>query len=295
MKIIQNIIINKNIIDIKNIFNEFLKVETIEQIEIFCKLLNKYPLTLVFQKMKEITYKKEGRNIKELLIAFEKEKYPLSKEELTQLELFEKELSKCREYIQTEFINEGQLLGKKFKSEPTVENFAKLIKIVNCGIYDVFKIRPYLIQNLVVFSFYLHYINKNMRQNYRGRLGQILTGEGKSLIISEIALISALMGEFVDIITSTSYLAQRDQLKFKKLYSIFGISSNAIIENNPNKEAYNGIILYGTNTDFEFTLLREGTNLEEKMYTIPLGQKIEIKREFQLLLMNLIIYLLIQL
>ena len=286
LKIIQNIIINKNIIDIKNIFNEFLKVETIEQIEIFCKLLNKYPLTLVFQKMKEITYKKEGRNIKELLIAFEKEKYPLSKEELTQLELFEKELSKCREYIQTEFINEGQLLGKKFKSEPTIENFAKLIKIVNCGIYDVFKIRPYLIQNLVVFSFYLHYINKNMRQNYRGRLGQILTGEGKSLIISEIALISALMGEFVDIITSTSYLAQRDQLKFKKLYSIFGISSNAIIENNPNKEAYNGIILYGTNTDFEFTLLREGTNLEEKMYTIPLGQKVEIKREFQTVIVD---------
>ena len=121
---------------------------------------------------------------------------------------------------------------------------------------------------------------------YKGRLGQILTGEGKSLIIAEIALISALMGEFVDIITSTSYLANRDQLKFKDLYKIFGISSNAITENNPSKEAYNGIILYGTNTDFEFTLLREGTNSEEKMFTVPLGQKVEIRREFQTVIVD---------
>ena len=91
-----------------------------------------------------------------------------------------------------------------------------------------------------------------------------------------MALISALMGEFVDIITSTSYLAKRDQIKFKELYNIFGISSNSITENNPSKEAYNGIILYGTNTDFEFTLLREGTNSEEKMFTVPLGQKVAI-------------------
>ena len=67
-----------------------------------------------------------------------------------------------------------------------------------------------------VVSFYLHYINKQKRTYYKGRLGQILTGEGKSLIIAELALISALMGEFVDIITSTSYLAKRDQIKFKE-------------------------------------------------------------------------------
>ena len=139
---------------------------------------------------------------------------------------------------------------------------------------------------MIVFSFYLHYINKSKRSFFKGRLGQILTGEGKSLIIAEIALISALMGEFVDIITSTSYLANRDQLKFKELYQKFGVSSNAITDNNPSKEAFNGIILYGTNTDFEFTLLREGINIEKKMFTVPLGKKVEIRRDFQTVIVD---------
>ena len=93
-----------------------------------------------------------------------------------------------------------KLLGKKFKAEPTIENFAKLLKIINNAFYEEMKIKPYLIQNLMVCSFYLHYIKKNQRKSYRGRLGQILTGEGKSLMIAEMALVSALMGEFVDII-----------------------------------------------------------------------------------------------
>ena len=87
-------------------------------------------------------------------------------------------------------------------------------------------------------------------------------------------------------ITSTAYLANRDQIKFKELYKMFGISSNSITENNPRKEDFNGIILYGTNTDFEFTLLREGINIEKKMYTVPLGKKVEIRREFQTVIVD---------
>ena len=276
----------KNPLDLKKVFNEFLQVQNLEKFKNFCELLNNYSLAQFYEKIKLIKSEKRGRNIEQLLIAFENEKFSLSKEELKQLELFNKEFEKTREYIQTEFIEGGKILGKAFKENPIIENFAKLIKIVNCGIFEVLKLKPYLIQNLIVFSFYLHYINNNKRKMYKGRLGQILTGEGKSLIIAEIALISALMGEFVDIITSTSYLANRDQLKFKDLYKIFGISSNAITENNPSKEAYNGIILYGTNTDFEFTLLREGTNSEEKMFTVPLGQKVEIRREFQTVIVD---------
>ncbi len=275
----------KNLIDLKEIFYECLQIQNLEQFNNFCNLLNN-SLAQFFEKVKSFKYNIRERSIKELLQAFQKEKFPLSQDELIQLELFEKIFEQQREYVQTEFIGEGYLLGKKFRNEPTIENFSKLIKIVNCGIFEVLKIKPYLIQNLIVFSFYLHYINKEKRKFFKGRLGQILTGEGKSLIIAEIALISALMGEFVDIITSTAYLANRDQLKFKELYKIFGVSSNAITDNNPSKEAFNGIILYGTNTDFEFTLLREGINSEKKMFTIPLGQKTEIRREFQTIIVD---------
>ena len=261
-------------------------MKNLDQFNTCCDYLNSNSLSNFYIKIKQLTNERTGRNLAELLEAFEKEKYSLSKEEIKQLEAFGKEYEKTRDYIQTEFKEEGRNLGIAFKNNPTIENFSKLIKIVNCGIYEILKVKPYLIQNLIVFSFYLHYINKDKRSKFRGRLGQILTGEGKSLIISEIALTSALMGEFVDIITSTAYLAERDQKKFKDLYLSFGISSNSITENNPKKEAYNGIILYGTNTDFEFTLLREGTNCEEKMFTVPIGEKIEIKRKYNTVIVD---------
>ena len=50
------------------------------------------------------------------------------------------------------------------------------------------KMKPYLIQILSVASFFLHFINKNSRYNLKGRLAQISTGEGKSLIIAMMAL-----------------------------------------------------------------------------------------------------------
>ena len=121
-------------------------------------------------------------------------------------------------------------------------------------------------------SFLLYYIDIQSNNNYefKGKLAQIKTGEGKSLIIAMLPLANALMGNFVDIITSTHYLTERDQLKFKNFYSQFGVSSSNIIRNNPTKDDYNGIILYGTNTDFEFSLLREGIYKEGKLFTAPL-------------------------
>ena len=272
----------KTPLEYKNVFNAFLQARNLEEFNKICSIFNSLSISEFFYQIQSIKNQAQGRNLNELLPAFQKEKFPLSSDELNQLKQFVNEFEKEREYIQTEFIEEG----RNFKQNPTIQNLAKLIKIVNCGIFESLKIHPYLIQNLIVFSFYLHYINKQKRENFKGRLGQILTGEGKSLIISEIALISALMGDFVDIITSTTYLASRDQQYFKELYNLFGISSNVITEKNPSKESYNGIILYGTNTDFEFTLLREGINLEKKMFTVPLGKKVEIRREFQTVIVD---------
>ena len=134
---------------------------------------------------------------------------------------------------------------------------------------------PYLIQCISISLFLLHYfdIYKNKNLNYKGRLAQIKTGEGKSLIIAMLSLANALMGNFVDVITSTHYLAERDQLKFKKLYDEFGVSSSNITKSNPSKLDYNGIILYGTNTDFEFSLLFEGIYKYKKIVTVPLNSE----------------------
>ena len=103
-----------------------------------------------------------------------------------------------------------------------------------------------------------------------------------------LSLANALMGNFVDIITSTHYLAERDQIKLKKFYEQFGECSSNIIKNNPSKSDYNGIIIYGTNTDFEFSLLREGIYKRKNIYDIPLksNDNILIERSYDVAIVN---------
>ena len=181
----------------------------------------------------------------------------------------------CEKYkYLKEFEKIGKECGMKFKNNPNIENLANLISIIALAVPSSLNITPYLIQCLSVCSFLLHYIdikkNENIKKRYKGKLAQIKTGEGKSLIIAMLSLANALMGNFVDVITSTHYLAERDQKKFKNYYIQFGVSSSCIIKSNPSKSDYDGIIIYGTNTDFEFSLLREGIYKQKKIYTVPL-------------------------
>lgn len=111
----------KDLLDLKQVFNEFLKVQNLEQFEEFCNILKQFSLPEFFRKVKSIIKEKTGRNINELLEAFKNEKFPLSNEEILQLELFEKEFEKQREYTQKEFIEEGKNLGTQFKENPTIE------------------------------------------------------------------------------------------------------------------------------------------------------------------------------
>ena len=142
--------------------------------------------------------------------------------------------------------------------------------MISLGVASILNISPYLIQCLSVSSFLLYYTEKN-EENIKGKLAQIKTGEGKSLIIAMLSLANALMGNFVDVITSTHYLAERDQKKFKNFYLKFGVTSSTITKSDPSKSDYDGIILYGTNTDFEFSFLREGIYNKKKLYTRPLN------------------------
>jgi len=171
----------------------------------------------------------------------------------------------------------GRQLGQEFRKSPNIMNMAKLLATLVRGFEEVMPFTTYLIQVLAIGSFLIHYTKENKNH---GRIAQIKTGEGKSMIIAILALSNALMGYFVDVITSTHYLAERDQVEFKKLFSLFGVSSSHITKQNPLKEDYNGIILYGTNTDFEFTLLRERVFLQNKWRTQPLDQNHLVQRKY---------------
>lgn len=185
-----------------------------------------------------------------------------------------------------DFEKKGKILGLEFRNKPTIENSAKLIAIIMKAVEETMNVSPYLIQCISIETFLFHYKNFNERKEKKGRLAQIKTGEGKSLIIAMLSLANALMWFFVDVITSTKYLAKRDQIKYKKLFNLFGISSNNITKQHPNKDDYNAIILYGTNTDFEFSLLRENIFIENKIFTKPLNSNVKIKRLYNVAIVD---------
>lgn len=91
------------------------------------------------------------------------------------------------------------------------------------------KILPYNTQILSVLGL----INK--KQELKGRIAQVRTGEGKSTIVAILSAYMALQGNFVDIITSSQYLAKRDKEKYEDFYKSLGISCSHICSNQPTK------------------------------------------------------------
>jgi preprotein translocase subunit SecA len=89
-----------------------------------------------------------------------------------------------------------------------------------------------------------------------------------------IAISFALQGKNVDVITSNRSLAARDGDEFSELMSFFGISSGCIAASQPTREDSNHQVLYGTNTDFEFPVLREGVYCAQIRLRDPAGDRV---------------------
>jgi hypothetical protein len=287
-KIIVSIYFNYPVIDIKDfssfLYNFFLlsKQKILKDgIDKYQNIINEI---IINKSLKEIIPNLYiNISNREINLNVEKEIYPildkinLEEEDKKNIENIAKLIQKYIKKYEScrNFKNLRKKLGQKFKNSRNLKNLSKLIAIIYIGVVSIMNISPYLIQCISVSLFLFHYLDiyKNENADYKGKLAQIKTGEGKSLIIAMLSLANALMGNFVDVITSTHYLAERDQLKFKKLYDEFGVSSSNIIKPNPSKLDYNGIILYGTNTDFEFSLLFEGIYKYKKMATVPLNSE----------------------
>ncbi|KAL4480305.1 hypothetical protein ABPG74_020821 [Tetrahymena malaccensis] len=94
--------------------------------------------------------------------------------------------------------------------------------------------KKYKIREIQMVSL-LFLLCKNQNQ---GRILQILTGQGKTLTISCLAVLLCLLGNQVDIVTSNDVLAKRDSQELKSFYSLFNLncSHNIQIENQVNKE-----------------------------------------------------------
>ena len=95
---------------------------------------------------------------------------------------------------------------------------------------------------------------------HQGRIAEMKTGEGKTLVATLPAYLNALSGEGVHIVTVNDYLAKRDSEWMGKIYRFLGLSVGLIIHEKTNeerKEAYNADITFGTNNEMGFDYLRD--------------------------------------
>ena len=95
---------------------------------------------------------------------------------------------------------------------------------------------------------------------HQGRIAEMKTGEGKTLVATLPVYLNALTGEGVHVVTVNDYLAKRDSEWMGKLYRFLGLSVGLVIAGmNPTQkqEAYNCDITYGTNNEYGFDYLRD--------------------------------------
>ncbi len=114
--------------------------------------------------------------------------------------------------------------------------------------YRVLGKRPFRVQ--VIGGIILH----------QGRIAEMKTGEGKTLVATMPAYLNALSGDGVHIITVNDYLARRDSEEMGRAYAFMGLSTGLVVHGQSaaeKKDAYAADITYGTNNEFGFDYLRD--------------------------------------
>ena len=95
---------------------------------------------------------------------------------------------------------------------------------------------------------------------HQGRIAEMKTGEGKTLVATMPAYLNALTGEGVHIVTVNDYLACRDSEEMGRVYGFMGLTTGIVVHGQTpqqKKDAYNSDITYGTNNEFGFDYLRD--------------------------------------
>mgnify|MGYP001588107595 FL=1 len=103
-----------------------------------------------------------------------------------------------------------------------------------------------------------------------GKIAEMRTGEGKTLVATLAVYLNALEGEGVHVVTVNDYLARRDSAWMSQLYSFLGLTTGVIVAGlspDERRKAYNSDITYGTNNEFGFDYLRDNMvfSIEEKV------------------------------
>jgi preprotein translocase subunit SecA len=102
---------------------------------------------------------------------------------------------------------------------------------------------------------------------HQGKIAEMKTGEGKTLVATLPVYLNALSGRGVNVVTVNDYLAKRDSEWMGKLYNFLGLTVGVIVhdlDDDQRREAYGSDVTYGTNNEFGFDYLRDNMKFDLK-------------------------------
>ena len=152
-------------------------------------------------------------------------------------------------------LSDDQLKGKTAEFRQRLENgeelddlFAEAFAVVREASDRALGMRPFDVQ--LIGGVVLH----------QGKIAEMKTGEGKTLVATMPIYLNALSGKGVHLVTVNDYLAKRDSEWMGQIYKFLGLTVGCIVhglDDNERKQAYNADITYGTNNEFGFDYLRD--------------------------------------
>ena len=154
-----------------------------------------------------------------------------------------------------------------WKQEKSSESKCQMLAIIIESIRRHYEILPYNTQILTVLAFI------NTPAHVKGRIGQIRTGEGKSTLIAILTAFLAAQGDYVDIVTSSENLAERDCEEFSPFFKSLGFGSSHISRTEVEEKDFYEPIVFGTHTAFEFAFLRDGLNEKKQRLSISVDER----------------------
>jgi len=124
---------------------------------------------------------------------------------------------------------------------------------------------------------------------HNGKIAEMATGEGKTLVGTLPVYLNALTGRGVHVVTVNDYLASRDSEWMGAIYKFLGLTVGCILNSQPSdvrREQYNCDITYGTNAEFGFDYLRDNGMAQKKEHQVQRGHYFAIVDEVDSILID---------
>lgn len=175
--------------------------------------------------------------------------------------------AKISAYSDEQLSGQTQVLRERLANGETLDDLLpEALAVVREAAKRVVGMRAYRVQ--LIGAIVLH----------QGRIAEMKTGEGKTLVAPLAAYLNALTGEGVHIITVNDYLAERDKEWMGKIFEFMGMTVGCVVhgvEGEDRKNAYLADVTYGTNNEFGFDYLRDNMAMrKERLVQRPLNYAI---------------------